>query len=68
MRSREWESCVEQSSHTTVAYSKHDRRSAVYKKKRCAATDGNEREGALKEQPSSILVHKTKETPHVKTI
>ena len=36
------------------------------KKKRCAGTDSNEREGALKEQPSSI--HETKETPHVQTI
>ena len=37
------------------------------KKKRSAGTDSasNEREGALKEQPSNI--HETKETPHVQT-
>ena len=56
MRSRDWESCEEQSSHTTVAYSRHGWRSAVYKKKRCAGTDSNEREGALTLSRASMAI------------
>ena len=53
-------------SHPTQRWHILDTAGGVQCIKKKVCRDSNEREGALKEQPSSI--HETKETPHVQTI